>query len=278
MSNLYKQSFVVNSNTVKRVINSNSLVSEKLKEHERGGGLRFQQFHEDAPLDAEGSSEDDFVNGISAEVVEVEPEVSVQQILEDANKEAEEILLNARREAEQIRSAAAEEADGIRKEAHKNGYEEGLLEKEQALADKETSISQIILEKEEELKADYLDKMSHMESDIVDAVISVFQHVFEVEFENKREILFSLVKNTLLNIEPGKSFRIRINEENHEFLEEHLESIRQRIGKDIGIEIINDASLKMTDCLIETDFGVFDCGIDREMDNLVKDIKALCGS
>ena len=163
MSNLYKQSFVVNSNTVKRVINSNSLVSEKLKEHERGGGLRFQQFHEDAPLDAEGSSEDDFVNGISAEVVEVEPEVSVQQILEDANKEAEEILLNARREAEQIRSAAAEEADGIRKEAHKNGYEEGLLEKEQALADKEASISQIILEKEEEMKADYLDKMYHME-------------------------------------------------------------------------------------------------------------------
>ena len=42
------------------------------------------------------------------------------------------------------------------------------------------------------------------------------------------------------------------------------------------IEVVNVANLEASDCQIETSFGVFDCGIDMELNNLVNDIKALC--
>lgn len=45
---------------------------------------------------------------------------------------------------------------------------------------------------------------------------------------------------------------------------------------DIDIEVVNDANLDTSGCFIETSFGVFDCGIDMELNNLVKDIRSLC--
>lgn len=276
MSNLYRNSYVVNSNTVKRVINSNSLIAEKLKERENQGGLRFQSF--DNQLAEENESEAGFVDGISAEVVEVEPEpeITAEDLLEDAKREAEEILLNARREAEAIRSQAMEEAESLKADAKASGYQEGLAEKEQELVEKEAAIEETIMAQQEELEQAYQLKENTMEADILDAIIQVVERVFHVEFQNRKEILLALVKNTLLNIEVGKSFRLRMSEENHSFVESKLDEIKQRIGNDIAIEIVNDASLSENDCLIETDFGIFDCGIDREMDNLVKDIRALC--
>ena len=56
----------------------------------------------------------------------------------------------------------------------------------------------------------------------------------------------------------------------------HLDEIQERIGNDIDIEVVNDANLDTSGCFIETSFGVFDCGIDMELNNLVKDIRSLC--
>lgn len=55
---------------------------------------------------------------------------------------------------------------------------------------------------------------------------------------------------------------------------QHLKE--DEIGNDIDIEVVNDANLDTSGCFIETSFGVFDCGIDMELNNLVKDIRSLC--
>ena len=41
-------------------------------------------------------------------------------------------------------------------------------------------------------------------------------------------------------------------------------------------EIINDAKLGAGDCQLETNFGIFDCSVDMELNNLIKDIRSLC--
>ena len=45
---------------------------------------------------------------------------------------------------------------------------------------------------------------------------------------------------------------------------------------DIEIEIVNDSRMSESDCQLETNFGIFDCGIDMEMANLEKAIRSLC--
>lgn len=277
MSNLIKQTYVVNSNTEKRVINSNSLIKEKLSASS-GGGMRFAAFEpEEEYNDGEEASE--FQAGLSAEMVEVEPEpepsISEEEILMNANQEAEEILLNARREAEAIRVQANEEAEIIKQNAKKAGYEEGSVEKEQYLAEREQQIEAIIQEQLEELENDYSKKYSVMERDIVTAITAVIENVFHVQFHEKKEILLQLIQKTIMNVEVGKSFRIRVSENNRQFVEERVEVLRSQVGSDVQIEVSLDASLDDSSCLVDTDFGVFDCGIDTQMKNLLNEIKRL---
>ena len=60
-----------------------------------------------------------------------------------------------------------------------------------------------------------------------------------------------------------------------ELNDEFSDEIREIVGQKVAIEFVHDAKLKDDQCKIETSFGVFDCGIDTQLDNLLKDIKSL---
>ena len=58
-----------------------------------GRGLRFASF--DTVESGNEGKEETFVAGIEATSVEVEPEPQVEEIIEEANRQAEELLLSA---------------------------------------------------------------------------------------------------------------------------------------------------------------------------------------
>ena len=83
-------------------------------------------------------------------------------------------------------------------------------------------------------------------------------------------------KDTLLGIDSCKEFIIRVAECNYKFIESHVADIKEKIGNDASIDIVNDMKLEENDCIIETATGVYNCGIDMVLSNLEKDIKSLC--
>ena len=160
-------------------------------------------------------------------------------------------------------------------EQKKIGYMEGGKEKEAALEAEYREKEQGLETRKQELESQYEKNVNAMEGDIVDAVIQVFDKVFHIQFENKREILYSLVKNVLMDIEVGDEIRIHVNEANREIIEAHMDEIREIVGQKVSIEFVHDAKMQDDQCKIETSFGVFDCGIDTQLENLLKDIKSL---
>ena len=48
-----------------------------------------------------------------------------------------------------------------------------------------------------------------------------------------------------------------------------------RFHQKINLDIVADTTMKKNECIIETDAGVFDCSLDIELNNLIKDIKLL---
>ena len=95
----------------------------------------------------------------------------------------------------------------------------------------------------------------------------------------KRISCFIWLKIPYQIIEVGKEFRIHVAYSNYKFMMSHLdEDSGKRIGNDIDIEVVNDANLGHERLLpLRQAFGVFDCGIDMELNNnLVKDIRLLC--
>lgn len=269
MSNLLKQCYVVNSGIGTRVINSNERVRQKLSELEKTSAA------EQGNAQGMESGENGFAEGIEAEKVKVDVEAIRKEVLDKASAEADEITSAAKEDAERIRREAEEKADTLLNEQSRRGYEEGAKKREEELQKEHEKMLQSLQAEKQQLEEQYQEKRSNMEKDIVDAVIQVFDKVFKIQFEDKREILLQLVNATLMDIDPGDGIRIRTNRDDEAMLKEHLEQMQEIVGKDVTIEFVKDNKLSDGQCKIETPYGVADCGIDTQLSSLLKDIRSL---
>ena len=264
MSNLVRQYYVVEQSSKARIINSNRKVELRLKE-----------------LSEQNQKNDDgFVDGLVADIVEEtgseEDEAKASLMLEEAKSETERIIAEANASAEAILEDAKNHADELFEQKRLEGYNDGVKEKEDELIRRKQELENEIAQKKQELEEEYAKYRDELEGDIVDAVIQVYNKVFNIQFDDKKQLLLSLVKNTVSDIEIEKNFKIRVSEANYSFMKDNLDELKKRVGQDIDIEVVNDNKMQDTDCQIETNFGIFDCGIDMELANLEKAIRSLC--
>ena len=271
LSNLLKQYFVVNKESERRIINADERYINK-GIHMQDDASSYQE--ETIP----GSEEvlDEFLAGLATEEIYEEPEVSPEDLIAQARAEAEEIIASAQAEAMKYADNARLEAETLYEKSKQEGYNEGSAKLHAEVAEEKARMQEELIELKHQLQDEHRRKLETMESDIIDAVIMVFRHVFHIQFEDKKQILLYLVHNTLMNVEVGKEIRIRVSSANFKFIESHIGDIKEKIGNDINVEIVNDMTLEAEDCIIETESGVFNCGIDMELTNLEKDIRSLC--
>ena len=261
LPNLYKQYFVHNEPDKTRVINSNDIVEKRL---EKMAELkRMEQKTTDG-------------NGFSAGIVGPDTDY-VEEIdhTAEAKKEAEKILAEAHAQAETILSQADQEAENIRENAKNTGYQEGRQCLESELAAQREQLQNEYQRKQETLQDEFREKQKNMEKDLVDVILEVFNKVFHIQFDDKTEILLSLVSDAIMGIEGSKDFRIRVAEVNFEFMENHRHELEERVGEDISLEMIADPMLEENQCMIETDSGIFNCSLGVQLENLIKDLKSL---
>ena len=269
MSNLYKQYWVTNQPDNTRVINANAVLEErKAKLLERQ--LAEQRHQEELSKCFEaGIVRDD------TEVIEEIQEIEEVDYTEQAKEEAERILSDANTQAQTVMNQAYQDAQKLREEAKMQGFAEAEVVMKKELQEKRAALEAEYSAKSRELEQNYIKKRDNMESDLVDVILEVFNKVFHIQFDSKKHILMHLINNAILNIEGDRSFRIKVADRNVLFLENHREDILERVGQGIELEFIADSSLDGNDCFIETDSGVFDCGLDTQLENLIKDIRSL---
>lgn len=266
LSNLYKQRYVVTNENNARIINSNALIEEKLEE------LAKQQEFQPLP------ESDGFVAGLNMEAVEVVPKEempSAEETIEQKTVQAEEILKQANEQAEEILNTAKSQAEEIRNQAQEEGHQQGLSEGRQQAQEELNELRHQIENEKQEMQADYQRQLEELEPKLVDVIADVFEQVFHVQFDDKKDILIYLIQKTILGVEDAKEFRIKVGEEDADFLEKHIDEIREKVGSSAKVELMTDANMKDGQCIIETDAGIFDCGRDVQLENLVKALRSL---
>ena len=273
LSNLVKQHYVINLGNETRVIHAD----ERFKQSTGmviGGDTQIPSSEEII---------DGFLAGLDVEEIQLEPEIDPEEIIEQARAEAEGILIAARLEAEKMADEAKNRAEMLFEQKKHQGYQEGVSKLQDEILERKEVLEAEFREKEAELEkqalelqADYEAKLDVLEADMVDVKIRVFHKVFNIQFDNKKQIILHLIKDTLLGIDSCKEFIIRVAECNYKFIESHVADIKEKIGNDVSIDIVNDMKLEENDCIIETAAGVYNCGIDMVLSNLEKDIKSLC--
>ncbi len=258
---------MVNIETKTRVINSD--------ERFANGFTALQPDSYSVDMDSEELLDGVF-EGLAAEEILVEPQPTPEEILEEARQQAEHIVVEAQAEALKITNESKRQAEMLFERTKLEGYKEGASKLQDELIAKSDELNAKYKEREQALNADYEAKLDTLESDLVDIMIRVFNKVFHIQFDNKKQILLHLIKDTLLGIDAGKNFVIRVSESNYKYVESHVADIKEKIGNDVTIDVVNDMTMEENDCIIETATGLYNCGIDMVMTNLEKDIRSLC--
>ena len=287
LSNLLKQYYCVQtSQNGSLVINSNPRVEEKLQD--LFDEYRRRELQEDG---MEESSEEELPEDPEEEqqsaAITLAAQKEASRIVDAANRQSSVILDKAKIEAEEILSNANAQAMTIYENQKEAGFQSGVQEGEKSVREKELQLeeefkirSRQLEEQLEQERSAMLREMNQkrdqMEEEIVDVVVQVVEKVFAVQFEEKKPILLHLIKQTLQSVESSKEFKIRVSQENRSYVEEHINEIRGIVGNDITLEVVLDPGLTEDGCRIETEYGVFDCSIDTELSNLIKDIRSLC--
>lgn len=265
MSNgLVKQMFMVVQSEEKRLISADELMQKREETL-----ARWQR-----EADGEG-----FVSGLAAEEVDpagegniIKSRESADQIMENARASAQDTLAAARAEAEAIRQGAEAEKEQVLAEARQQGYSEGYA-KAQAEAE---AIRLEYKEKDEQLDLFYRQQIEELEPQMVDTISAIYEHILHVDFQSYREILGHLISDTLRKLEGGHDFMVHVSKEDYPYVSmQKKEILAGAVAANCNVEVVEDLTLEKNQCLIETDSGIYDCGLDTQLDALKRKLMLL---
>ncbi len=276
-SSLYKQSYTSINEDDKRVIDTNALVAQRIAElsarmkqnQEQGGfvaGIRAETVEElTANEDVDLLTADGEAEIVDTEVLVARAMEQANLLQEDAKAQAERILAEATRQAEA-------EKTQIMEVARTQGYEQGMKQAKQEL-EKE---KQKLQAKEKELEEQYQAMLAEVEPNLVDVIAGVYEHIFKVELSSQKEIVTHLIANALSQIEGGRSFLIHVSREDYPYVSMQKKQVASMVTTPgSSVEIVEDMTLSAGECLIETDSGIFDCGLGTQLEELGQKLRLL---
>ena len=279
-SNLFKRGYTKLVEEDARVINTNELVAKRIRE-----------------LSAKMQQEENtgFVSGLAADKVDalvadtdeteenaqtsgnvIKAGEDLQKMKEDAEAEAQKILEDARTQAESILQEARAQAEAEKQSVLEQAKTRGLQEAEAAAAQMETKRAAEFQKKTASLEAEYQKKMDELEPQFVDTITGIYEHIFHVDLHSYREVLCYLIASTMRKTEDSKSFLIHVSKEDYPYVSMQKKQIMSEAASpNSTVEIIEDQTLGKGECMIETEIGIFDCGLGTQLSELRQKLKLL---
>ena len=279
-SNLLKRGFTKLVEEDTRVINTNELVAKRIRElsvkMQQGEGTGFVSGLMADKVDAlvadtEGDEGDSQTSGnvIKAgedlQKLREEAEAEAQRILEDARTQAESILQDAKEQAE------AQKADTL-EQARRQGQQEAKAEADRTEAQRAAEYQK----KAAGLDAEYQKMIDELEPKFVDTITGIYEYIFHVDLHSYREVLCYLISSTMRKTEDNRSFLVHVSKDDYPYVSMQKKQIMAgATAPNSTVEIVEDMTLGKGECLIETEIGIFDCGLGTQLSELRQKLKLL---
>ena len=130
-------------------------------------------------------------------------------------------------------------------------------------------------QKKAQLEKEYNDLKAAIEPELVETITEVFRKITYTVAEDNKEIIIGLINGVMKNSDISNEFVIRVSPDDYRFLVNNQGKIYCAVSKEVNMDIVEDAAMKKNQCIIESDTGVYDCSLDIELNNLIRDIKLL---
>ncbi|MBQ9437867.1 MAG: hypothetical protein IJU50_05995 [Lachnospiraceae bacterium] len=184
--------------------------------------------------------------------------------VEAAKKEAASILENAKKDAQNV-------LEDARNKGYDEGFQKGSKEAREANLSKELELD----DRRMDMETAFDERFNSMEQEFVENLTSIYEHVFHVDLLDHREVLLYLIEKTMRDTGLGFNFLIHVSQADYAEVQGKKEELSSLLDNGHTLEIIEDNALSQGGCMVETENGIFDCGIDTELKELSKKLRLL---
>lgn len=197
--------------------------------------------------------------------VEVAPRES-QRI--SADQQAEALLEQARAQARAILEEARVQAATEREAARHEGFDQGVAQGLQEIAVIKGDALRQIQQTMADLQADRSRMIDELESGVVDLVFDVVDKVLSVEMKRSTEWILALVRNTLSQMDSNESAVLKVGTQHYEKIAAIAAQLIAASGRDKRLQVVQEAAYPPGACVIESDKGITDAGVETKLDKL----------
>lgn len=281
---LFKANRIVVNNDEKRVIDSNEIVSERIR-------MLTEILESQAAGSSSDSFADDFSEGLDAVYVDqliqdpdadggnviseesmAQFQAEAQRVVDEANMAASETITNANNEAAGIIQKAEQDAEAIRQKArtegHQQGYDAGYSEGMQAISQMEAELNA----REVLMQEEFSRRIDELEPQFISALTDIYSHVLGIDLKGNKQVVAYLIKDAIRNIEGSRNFFVHVSKDDFSYVSEQKDELISGLGSHTTIEIIEDMTLSSSECFVEAESGIFDCSLGTELELLKKEL------
>jgi len=270
-----------------KVIDSNSRIEQKLTELKLAVPVLREIPHEDDEEVMEGEAEFEGLNpsdlealtmdqdGEEGAIIKAAPDVDTDGMIAAAQAQADEIVATAEQLALEYKENARREAEiecgRIRANAQQEGYDLGIRQASDEYADRIRGLDV----KAAELENQYNQAFDQLEPQFVELITNIYERIFKIVLSDYEQILINLVTDIMKKNNNTKVFMIHLSSADYaQITDKHREEL-ETAAAGAKVDLIEDVGLKQTQCLLETDNGVLDCGVDTQLTELKKKLMIL---
>lgn len=200
--------------------------------------------------------------------METMPEVEMPNV--------DEVMASAMEDIERMKQEALTDIENLKargyEEGREQGYAEGIKNAEESMALKWSEIEEAraCLSKERE------EMLGELEPQFVSTITAIYEKIFEVDLRENKSLVVNLLRNTLLQTQGCQNYLIHVSREDREYVMGHkAELMTLSMPEDATVDVVEDITLKVGECMIETANGIYDCGLGTQLSNLRKKLELL---
>ena len=108
------------------------------------------------------------------------------------------------------------------------------------------------------------------------SITGIYEHIFQVELSSHRELLTSLISSVLHNLEGSRSFIIHVSRDDYPYVSMQKKQLAAGVvSENTSVDVVEDLTLGRNACMIETENGIFDCGLGTQLSELKRQLMLL---
>lgn len=193
----------------------------------------------------------------------------VYKIKEDyGNLELKDNLLHLRQVEGKVESSSLTEisTEEIRRNSYQKGFEEGSQKERKKVVEIMAILEKIV--KDLEVKKEVM--LNEMKEKIVEIAIATAKKIIKKEIKEDSETIVRVVREALKRIRHAQKITIKVNPQDWMKLKEVQPELLSSSLREGSIYIEKDEAIARGGSLVETDKGIIDARIERQIDEVDK--------